>query len=123
MLELYVGVSRPEHVGSWAQVLLNILADEIHRAHQRCLADAMCDPNQTKQASVACKCLRSVSQLEHTQRRDELLTSGLSFHHGLLRLGSTPALSCSSNSLIRGMPVRLRWAQIRISGERSRRFD
>lgn len=27
-------------------MLLNILADEIHRAHQRCLQDAACDPNQ-----------------------------------------------------------------------------
>jgi len=29
-----------------AQVMLNILADEIHRAHQRCLQDSCCDPNQ-----------------------------------------------------------------------------
>jgi hypothetical protein len=28
------------------QVMLNILADEIHRAHQRCLQDSCCDPNQ-----------------------------------------------------------------------------
>lgn len=28
------------------QVMLNILADEIHRAHQRCLQDSSCDPNQ-----------------------------------------------------------------------------
>lgn len=26
-------------------MLLNILADEIHRAHQRCVSDASCDPN------------------------------------------------------------------------------
>jgi hypothetical protein len=30
------------------QVLLNILADEIHRAHQRCQNDACCDPNTKK---------------------------------------------------------------------------
>ena len=44
-----------------AQVLLNILADEIHRAHQRCLADAMCDPNQTKQVRFACRHLLCVT--------------------------------------------------------------
>lgn len=27
------------------QVLLNILADEIHRAHQRCVHTDACDPN------------------------------------------------------------------------------
>ena len=27
-----------------AQVLLNVLADEIHRAHQRCLRTHTCDP-------------------------------------------------------------------------------
>lgn len=27
-------------------MLLNILADEIHRAHQRCLLDSSCNPNQ-----------------------------------------------------------------------------
>lgn len=26
-------------------MLLNILADEIHRAHQRCVNDSSCDPN------------------------------------------------------------------------------
>ncbi len=30
-----------------AQVLLNVLADEIHRAHQRCLGEpASCDPHR-----------------------------------------------------------------------------
>jgi len=29
-------------------VLLNILADEIHRAHQRCLFEAECDPNKVR---------------------------------------------------------------------------
>ena len=28
------------------QVLLNIFADEIHRAHQKCMNDEFCDPNQ-----------------------------------------------------------------------------
>ena len=28
------------------QVLLNVLADEIHRAHQRCLIDGSCDPHR-----------------------------------------------------------------------------
>ena len=30
--------------GPTAQVLLNVLADEIHRAHQRCTHAASCDP-------------------------------------------------------------------------------
>ena len=28
------------------QVLLNVLADEINRAHQRCLLEDECDPNR-----------------------------------------------------------------------------
>ncbi|KXZ51400.1 hypothetical protein GPECTOR_12g362 [Gonium pectorale] len=31
-----------------SEVLLNILADEVHRAHQRCLQTTGCDPNQNK---------------------------------------------------------------------------
>ena len=31
-----------------SEVLLNVLADEIHRAHQRCLTDTSCDPNRKK---------------------------------------------------------------------------
>lgn len=31
-----------------SEVLLNVLADEIHRAHQRCLLDDSCDPNRMK---------------------------------------------------------------------------
>lgn len=31
-----------------SEVLLNIMADEIHRAHQRCLLDDSCDPNRKK---------------------------------------------------------------------------
>lgn len=34
------------------QVLLNVLADGIHRAHQRCLNDGACDPNQCKRDLV-----------------------------------------------------------------------
>lgn len=30
------------------QVLLNIFADEIHRAHQRCMSEPFCDPNKKK---------------------------------------------------------------------------
>ena len=30
------------------QVLLNVLADEIHRAHQRCLTNPTCDPRNHK---------------------------------------------------------------------------
>lgn len=30
------------------QVLLNILADAIHRAHQRCMNDLSCNPNLKK---------------------------------------------------------------------------
>lgn len=29
-------------------MLLNVLADEIHRAHQKCIIDASCDPNTRK---------------------------------------------------------------------------
>jgi amidophosphoribosyltransferase len=29
-------------------VLLNVLADEVHRAHQRCLQTTGCDPNRNK---------------------------------------------------------------------------
>ncbi|KAK9814073.1 hypothetical protein WJX72_000317 [[Myrmecia] bisecta] len=31
-----------------SEVLLNVLADEIHRAHQRCITESRCDPNQKK---------------------------------------------------------------------------
>ncbi len=31
-----------------SEVLLNILADEVHRAHQRCLQTTGCDPNRNK---------------------------------------------------------------------------
>lgn len=30
------------------QVLLNVLADEIHRAHQKCISSGSCDPNTKK---------------------------------------------------------------------------
>jgi amidophosphoribosyltransferase len=33
-------------------VLLNVLADEIHRAHQRCLLDGSCDPHKEVQRLV-----------------------------------------------------------------------
>ena len=33
------------------QVLLNVLADEIHRAHQRCLLEDECDPNRVRLAA------------------------------------------------------------------------
>ena len=46
------------------QVLLNILADEIHRAHQRCLADAACDPNQTKRDLVLEAGTQTMRQLQ-----------------------------------------------------------
>ena len=35
------------------QVLLNVLADEIHRAHQRCLLEDECDPNRVR-STVGC---------------------------------------------------------------------
>ncbi len=41
----------PAFCGSLPQVLLNILADEIHRAHQRCLFEAECDPNKVRAAT------------------------------------------------------------------------
>ena len=31
-----------------SEVLLNVLADEVHRAHQRCLQTTGCDPNKMK---------------------------------------------------------------------------
>ncbi|KAK9863324.1 hypothetical protein WJX84_002936 [Apatococcus fuscideae] len=34
--------------GSDSEVLLNVLADEIHRAHQRCLTNPTCDPRNHK---------------------------------------------------------------------------
>ncbi len=42
--------SPPRHLrtSSDSEVLLNILADEIHRAHQRCLQTTGCDPNSKK---------------------------------------------------------------------------
>ena len=33
-----------------SEVLLNVLADEIHRAHQRCLLEDECDPNRVRGA-------------------------------------------------------------------------
>lgn len=39
-------------------MLLNVLADGIHRAHQRCLRDGECDPNQKK-----VRCQRHVPRL------------------------------------------------------------
>lgn len=35
-----------------SEVLLNVLADEIHRAHQRCLMESECDPNRKKMDMV-----------------------------------------------------------------------
>lgn len=35
-----------------SEVLLNVLADEIHRAHQRCLLEDKCDPNRKKMDMV-----------------------------------------------------------------------
>lgn len=35
-----------------SEVLLNVLADEIHRAHQRCLLEDACDPNRVKRDLV-----------------------------------------------------------------------
>jgi amidophosphoribosyltransferase len=44
--------NRHLRTSSDSEVLLNVLADEIHRAHQRCLAEESCDPNTTKQSLV-----------------------------------------------------------------------
>lgn len=40
--------SRHLRTQSDSEVLLNVLADEIHRAHQRCMAENGCDPNAKK---------------------------------------------------------------------------
>jgi amidophosphoribosyltransferase len=40
--------NRHLRTGSDSEVLLNVLADEVHRAHQRCLTEAGCDPNRKK---------------------------------------------------------------------------
>lgn len=40
--------NRHLRTSSDSEVLLNVLADEIHRAHQRCLLDNSCDPNRKK---------------------------------------------------------------------------
>jgi amidophosphoribosyltransferase len=37
---------------STAQVLLNVFADEIHRAHQRCSQEASCNPHRDIQKLV-----------------------------------------------------------------------
>ena len=44
--------NRHLRTGSDSEVLLNILADEIHRAHQKCLLDRGCDPNMKKMDMV-----------------------------------------------------------------------
>ncbi|GAB4817999.1 hypothetical protein N2152v2_005045 [Parachlorella kessleri] len=46
-----------------SEVLLNILADEIHRAHQRCLFEAECDPNKKKLDFVFEACETSMQLL------------------------------------------------------------
>ncbi|KAF5836288.1 phosphoribosyltransferase-like protein [Dunaliella salina] len=40
--------SRHLRTSSDSEVLLNVLADEVHRAHQRCLQTTGCDPNSMK---------------------------------------------------------------------------
>lgn len=40
--------NRHLRTASDSEVLLNIFADEIHRAHQRCINDGACDPNKKK---------------------------------------------------------------------------
>ena len=44
--------NRHLRTSSDSEVLLNILADEIHRSHQKCLMDAACDPNRKKMDMV-----------------------------------------------------------------------
>jgi amidophosphoribosyltransferase len=44
--------NRHLRTNSDSEVLLNVLADEIHRAHQRCLNDTSCDPNRKKMDMV-----------------------------------------------------------------------
>jgi len=44
--------NRHLRTSSDSEVLLNVLADEIHRAHQRCLNDTSCDPNRKKMEMV-----------------------------------------------------------------------
>ena len=45
---LPTGISRHLRTDSDSEVLLNVLADEVHRAHQRCLQTTGCDPNKMK---------------------------------------------------------------------------
>lgn len=45
--------NRCMRTSSDSEVLLNVLADEIHRAHQRCLLEDACDPNRKKLDLVA----------------------------------------------------------------------
>jgi amidophosphoribosyltransferase len=44
--------NRHLRTSSDSEVLLNVLADEIHRAHQRCLLEDECDPNRKKMDMV-----------------------------------------------------------------------
>ncbi|PSC75748.1 Amidophosphoribosyltransferase [Micractinium conductrix] len=44
--------NRHMRTDSDSEVLLNVLADEIHRAHQRCLLEDECDPNRKKMDMV-----------------------------------------------------------------------
>ena len=44
----FLPISRHLRTDSDSEVLLNVLADEVHRAHQRCLQTTGCDPNKMK---------------------------------------------------------------------------
>ncbi|CAG9467099.1 unnamed protein product [Pedinophyceae sp. YPF-701] len=44
--------NRHLRTSSDSEVLLNVFADEIHRAHQQCLAEGACDPNAQKSQMV-----------------------------------------------------------------------
>jgi hypothetical protein len=46
------------------QVLLNVLADEVHRAHQQCLNEDSCDPNLKKTDFLFQACTEVMKQVK-----------------------------------------------------------
>ena len=100
---------RPEPPFVPMQVLLNVLADEIHRAHQRCTTAEGCDPNLCKmdlvlqagaasmqllQGAYSCICL--IGGVGLVAFRDPYgIRWGLASHNTGLQLETDPQPFCS----------------------------